>query len=196
MKIEGFAGYFENPPVQASPPASSTASSVSEPALKTKPNRPSASFKLKEAFQNTASPEAPPSKEEFSGTTIRISGRDPFDADRVSQLLDVYIAENNPEIAVSIGLKAHDPAVSGEEITIRVDNRLQLEKTEALKKHIQNMLMQRLNNGSVKLAFLLNEEEKEQDDRKLITSQDKLEFFIRRNPAVLELKKVFGLELD
>ncbi len=127
---------------------------------------------------------------------LRVSGRDPFNAEQVMQVLDEYIAGNKPEIAVSIGLKAHDPAVNGEWITISVDNRLQLEKIEALKNHIQNTFMQRLNNGFVKLTFRLNEEEKEQNDRKLVTSQDKWEFFIRRNPAVLELKKVFGLELD
>ena len=188
LKIEGFAGFFETAPTEIK----------QSPAQKKEQDtpRPSASFKLKEAFQRSHLTEIPLQKKESSEQSVRVSGRDPFDTEAIARALDEYIAENKPEISVSVALKSHTPQLSGEKIVIGVDNPLQLEKAEASKPYIRHALMRKLNNGFIELEFRLCEEKEVREGRKLITGQDKLEFFIRQNPAVLELKKLFGLELD
>lgn len=97
---------------------------------------------------------------------------------------------------VAVALKAHRPEISGEEITIEVDNNLQMEHLESLKIGLQNHLIKKLNNGGITLHFCLFEPGSGKEEKKLITAQDKLEHFIKLNPVVEEMRKRFGLQFE
>ena len=81
-------------------------------------------------------------------------------------------------------------------VVLEVDNKLQYEKVEAIKSSIQNALMKHLNNGHLSLELRFFDDTKGKEERRLITSQDKLEYFIKENPVVAEMKRMFGLEFE
>lgn len=195
LKIEGFAGKFQ-------PADSSTEKAVSEtPASsfsgkEAEKLRPSASFKLKKAFAETAQNyEVKPAVSEAT-TSVVVEGREAFDVEKLELALDEYIRIHKPETTVSVALKSHKPLLAGEKIVIQVDNKLQWEKLENLRLSLQNMLMKKLNNGSILLSFDYFDDKAGEEVKKPITAQAKLELFMELNPVVRELKKRFGLELE
>lgn len=127
---------------------------------------------------------------------MQIEAREVFGSDKVVAALDAYIGAHALETTVAIALKTHTPVVQGEDIVLEVDNKLQYEKVEAIKSSIQNALMKHLNNGHLSLALRFFDDTKGKEERRLITSQDKLDYFIKENPIVAEMKKMFGLEFE
>ena len=107
-----------------------------------------------------------------------------------------YITEHTPEQTVSIALKTHRPVIEGEKIVLLVDNQIQLEKVEAIRMHLQNMLMKNLKNGYVTFEFKLFDSNTTQEEKKLFTASEKFEHFMKLNPVVADLKNIFGLELE
>lgn len=194
MKIEGFDGKF-----QSAAAGNEKEKQPATPAAKNnlpegKP-KPSASFKLKEAF--AASSRTHDEKESVvSVQRLKLDARDSFDTEQVEKACDEYIRANRPETTVAVALKAHRPVVRGEEICIEIDNRLQLEHLEKLKTDLQNALMKSLNNGFISLNLNLFDSKNNREEKKLITAQDKLEHFVQQNPAVGKMCEMFGLQIE
>lgn len=134
--------------------------------------------------------------ETTSDISVPLSAHDAFDEVKVKAVFDLFIRQERPETSVSIALTSHNPEIEGDRIIIRADNQLQIEKLEAIRHSLQNMLMRELNNGSVTLEIRIFENASGEEERRLITSQDKLAYFIKENPVVAEMSKLFGLELE
>lgn len=111
-------------------------------------------------------------------------------------MLDDYIAKNISETTISIALKSHKIEIQDNMIIIAVDNQLQLEKLEAIKINMQNVLMRSLNNGLISLSFKIFDNSDGKEEEKLFTAGQKYERFVKLNPVIAELKAVFGLELE
>lgn len=126
----------------------------------------------------------------------KIEARETFDEAKVAAALERYITDHKPEPTVSIALKTHRPLIEGEKIILLVDNQLQLEKLEAMRMHLQNMLMRTLKNGFITFEFKLFDANSTHEEKKLFTSSEKFEHFVKLNPVVADLKNIFGLELD
>lgn len=136
-------------------------------------------------------------KTAVSEQKLHLEARDPFDEEKIGKVFDDYIRLHKPETTVAVALKAHRPEIRGEEVVIHVDNQLQLEHVDGIKLSLQNALMKGLNNGAVTLSFFLFDDRQHiQEEKKLITSQDKLEHFMKQNPAVAEMCRIFGLQLE
>ncbi len=195
LKIEGFDGKFR--------PANAVGEKENQPAataslkknLPEEKPKPSASFKLKEAFA-ASSRVYNEKKDGVSEQRIKLDARDSFDVGQVEKAYDDYIRVHKPETTVVVALKAHKPVIRGEEICIEIDNQLQQEHLEALKIDLQNALMKSLNNGfiSLKLKFFENKDNRE--EKKLITAQDKLEYFVQQNPVIGKMCEMFGLQIE
>ncbi len=132
----------------------------------------------------------------MSDISVPLSAHDVFDEVKVKAVFDLFIRQERPETSVSIALTSHTPEIEGDRIIIRADNQLQIEKLEAIRHSLQNMLMRELNNGSVILEIRIFENASGEEERRLITAQDKLAYFIKENPVVAEMSKLFGLELE
>lgn len=193
MKIEGFDGKFQtgtDGEKEKQPAAPAVRNNLPEE----KP-KPSASFKLKEAF--AASSQAYHEKKNaVSEQRIQLDARDAFDVARVEKAYDDYIRVHKPETTVVVALKAHKPVIRGEEICIEIDNRLQWEHLDALKINLQNALMKSLNNGFISLNLKFFEDKDNREEKKLITAQDKLEHFVQQNPVVGRMCEMFGLQIE
>lgn len=158
--------------------------------------KPSASFKLKEALAESMQSDKTVVTEIVAEQKLNVSARDAFSVQQVSGVLDNYMAEYQSERMIEIALKAHKPNVIGEEILLEVDNKLQMEWLEAIRGGLHNYLKKSLNNGTIDLTFKLFENTEGKEEKKLFTSSDKLTYFCEQNPAVAELRKIFGLELE
>lgn len=121
---------------------------------------------------------------------------EPFNEEKVILMLDDYIAKNISETTISIALKSHKIEIQDNMIIIAVDNQLQLEKLEAIKINMQNVLMRSLNNGLISLSFKIFDNSDGKEEEKLFTAGQKYERFVKLNPVIAELKAVFGLELE
>jgi len=196
LKIENFHGKFQ---AETATVASATAqpSTTSGISLKREEDkfRPTASFKLKQAFAETSI-----TSQVKAGVAaeqkIHVEARDNFDVEKLEQAFDAYIQQHKPETTIVVALKAHKPNIQGETILVEIDNQLQMERLEGLKLNLQNFLMKQLNNGAITLAFEFFDDSNGKEEKKLITSQDKLEHFIEVNPVVEKMCKMFGLQFE
>ncbi|MDE6878675.1 MAG: hypothetical protein K2P54_06160 [Odoribacter sp.] len=193
MKIEGFDGKFQvTGEEREKQPETTTPVKKILPEEKTKP---SASFKLKEAFA-ASSQDYNGKKYVVAEQRIKLDARDTFDAGQVEKAYDDYIRVHKPETTVVVALKAHKPVIRGEEICIEIDNQLQQERLEALKINLQNALMRSLNNGFISLSLKFFDDKNNKEEKKLITAQDKLEHFVQQNPVVGKMCEMFGLQIE
>lgn len=62
--------------------------------------------------------------------------------------------------------------------------------------NLQNALMKDLNNGAISLTLKFFDDKNNKEEKKLITAQDKLEHFVRQNPAVGKMCEMFGLQIE
>lgn len=122
--------------------------------------------------------------------------REMFNQNQVIQALQGYIRTHKPETAVAMALTTHKPEIKGEEVIVEVDNDLQITKLNDIKPGLQNLLADKLKNGFIKLSFHIFDNSNGKEEKKLFTSHDKFEHFMQVNPAVAELKAIFGLELE
>ena len=193
LKIEGFDGKFQvTGEEREKQPETTTPVKKILPEEKTKP---SASFKLKEAFA-ASSQDYNGKKYVVAEQRIKLDARDTFDAGPVEKAYDDYIRVHKPETTVVVALKAHKPVIRGEEICIEIDNQLQQERLEALKINLQNALMRSLNNGFISLSLKFFDDKNNNEEKKLITAQDKLEHFVQHNPVVGKMCEMFGLQIE
>ncbi len=193
LKIEGFDGKFQvTGEEREKQPETTTPVKKILPEEKTKP---SASFKLKEAFA-ASSQDYNGKQDVVAEQRIKLDARDTFDAGQVEKAYDDYIRVHKPETTVVVALKAHKPVIRGEEICIEIDNRLQQERLEALRINLQNALMRSLNNGFISLSLKFFDDKNNKEEKKLITAQDKLEHFVQQNPVVGKMCEMFGLQIE
>ncbi len=193
LKIEGFDGKFQvTGEEREKQPETTTPVKKILPEEKTKP---SASFKLKEAFA-ASSQDYNGKKDVVAEQRIKLDVRDTFDAGQVEKAYDDYIRVHKPETTVVVALKAHKPVIRGEEICIEIDNQLQQERLEALRINLQNALMRSLNNGFISLSLKFFDDKNNKEEKKLITAQDKLEHFVQQNPVVGKMCEMFGLQIE
>lgn len=193
LKIEGFDGKFQvTGEEREKQPETTTPVKKILPEEKTKP---SASFKLKEAFA-ASSQDYNGKKDVVAEQRIKLDARDTFDAGQVEKAYDEYIRVHKPETTVVVALKAHKPVIRGEEICIEIDNQLQQERLEALRINLQNALMRSLNNGFISLSLKFFDDKNNKEEKKLITAQDKLEHFVQQNPVVGKMCEMFGLQIE
>ena len=204
LKIAGFEGKFVEPgttPV-ASPPTAKApvVQGVNNTTTKTQDGnlrpRPDSSFKIRDSFREISQQELSTKVETVEEQQENIAARDGVDEVKVVAALQKYVAERKPEPTIAMALKAHRPVVEGERITIFIDNQLQVEKIATIKTQLHNMLTKLLNNGSATIEFKLFDDTTTQEKRKLFTSNEKFEHFVKLNPVVADLKHIFGLELD
>lgn len=198
LKIDGFSSKFGNTASPVEKKIPETSSATAAVVREEEKIKPPSSFKLKKAFAETAQHydvSRPQIVSEIS--EVKVEACDPFDAEKVRQALETYIGLYKPETTVSVALTTHAPFIHEGDIVLEVDNPLQLEKVKAVQSHLQNALAKQLNNGTVSLSVrIFDDTEGKQEERRLITSQDKLEHFIKENPVVGEMAKIFGLEFE
>ena len=91
---------------------------------------------------------------------------------------------------------AHRPVIAGEQITLFVDNQIQLDNLNAIRMHFHHALMRMLNNGAVTVEFQIFDSKTTVEEKKLYTREEKYRHFVELNPVVEDLKRIFGLELE
>lgn len=158
--------------------------------------RPENSFRIKDSLKKIAQAEPVVKAEQMEEKREQITLREPFNQQMVVSALENYVAKYTPEPIISIAFRSHQPDVKGEAVIVLVDNQLQIDKLEAIKIQIQNFLMRELKNGSLSLAFHFFDNKNNKEEKKLFTSGEKFEHFLKLNPVVADLKVIFGLELE
>lgn len=127
----------------------------------------------------------------------KIKAQNEFTVADVTAALNAYIDSSREETAVKIALTSHTPKVQGFVITLEVDNDFLLAKVMELHSCLLSFLSKKLNNGFITLnAQVYVDPEDGQDKKRLFTAKDKFEHFVAINPAVGELKVLFGLEIE
>lgn len=158
--------------------------------------RPEDSFRIKNSLQEIRQAEPVFKVQQAVEIQEQLVVREAFGQQQVIKALENYVTQHMPEPIISIALRSHKPDVKGESIAILADNQLQLDKLVAVKIQIQNFLMRALNNGFVSLEFHMFDNGSHQEEKKLFTAGEKFEHFLKLNPAIADLKVVFGLELE
>lgn len=195
LKIQGFNGKYEQIATETKNQAGRVVSAP--PAPESVKGRPTASFKIKDSFREV-SQNQPVSKITITAEekTEQISAREVIQEKGVVDAIEKFIAEHHPELSITSALRSHRPVIDREEITIFADNQLQLEKLEALKIQMRNAFMKNLNNGFLSVVFKLFDVQTTCEEKKLFTASEKFDHFLKLNPAVGDLKRIFGLELE
>ena len=196
MKIADFGSKFREPGAAPEAVAEVVPGSVpkSEPARTNA--RLDSSFKIKDSLRQESQRQSVVKVYASEEPSEKVEAREPFDADRVVAAFEGYVAEHSPEQTVVFALRTHRPVVNGESVVLPVDNQLQMDKLGSVKKHLLNVLMKSLNNGFVTLDFTLFDTGSTQEEKRFFTSGEKFEHFVQLNPAVSDLKRIFGLELE
>lgn len=160
-------------------------------------NRPDASFKIKDSLNKIAQAEPAAKTQEQAEKTERISARESFDEQGITRALEQYVDTYKSDPIVSIALKSHLPVIQGEVIVLFIDNQLQMEKLKSLQIHLLNALMRLLNNGYISIDFqIFDNQSNTKEEKRLFTSGEKFEHFLKLNPAIADLKTIFGLEIE
>ncbi len=127
----------------------------------------------------------------------RVKAQSEFTVADVTSALETYVATSQEDTAVKIALTSHTPKVQGFVITLEVDNDFLLSKVTDIHPYLLSFLAKRLNNGFITLNVqVYMEPENGEEKRRLFTAKDKFDHFVQINPAVGELKALFGLEIE
>lgn len=127
----------------------------------------------------------------------RVKAQSEFTVADVTSALETYVATSQEDTAVKIALTSHSPKVQGFVITLEVDNDFLLSKVADIHPYLLSFLAKRLNNGFITLNVqVYMEPENGEEKRRLFTAKDKFDHFVQINPAVSELKALFGLEIE
>ena len=127
----------------------------------------------------------------------RVKAQSEFTVADVTSALETYVATSQEDTAVKIALTSHTPKVQGFVITLEVDNDFLLSKVTDIHPYLLSFLAKRLNNGFITLNVqVYMEPENGEEKRRLFTAKDKFDHFVEINPAVSELKALFGLEIE
>ena len=127
----------------------------------------------------------------------RVKAQSEFTVADVTSALETYVATSQEDTAVKIALTSHSPKVQGFVITLEVDNDFLLSKVTDIHPYLLSFLTKRLNNGFITLNVqFYTEPENGEEKRRLFTAKDKFDHFVEINPAVSELKALFGLEIE
>lgn len=128
----------------------------------------------------------------------RVKAQSEFTMADVISALETYVATSQEDTTVKIALTSHTPKVQGFVITLEVDNDFLLSKvTDIIHPYLLSFLTKRLNNGFITLNVqVYTEPENGEEKRRLFTAKDKFDHFVEINPAVSELKALFGLEIE
>lgn len=197
MKIGGFNGKFLEPGAVPKVPApQKTVQTPARQAVDAERVRPDASFKIRDSLRQVNQAQPVAKTEVVVEKQIQVDAREAIDEQKLETALKRYIKDYKPDPTVAIALETHRPEINGEDIVLRVDNQLQLDKLEAMKMHLRNILMKTLNNGHLSISFKMFDQQTTKEEKKLFTSGEKFEHFIKLNPVIADLKNVFGLELE
>lgn len=127
----------------------------------------------------------------------RVKAQSEFTVADVTSALETYVATSQEDTAVKIALTSHTPKVQGFVITLEVDNDFLLSKVTDIHPYLLSFLTKKLNNGFITLNVqVYTEPENGEEKRRLFTAKDKFDHFVEINPAVSELKALFGLEIE
>ena len=127
----------------------------------------------------------------------RVKAQSEFTVADVTSALETYVATSREDTAVKIALTSHSPKVQGFVITLEVDNDFLLSKVTDIHSSLLTFLTKRLNNGFITLNVqVYTEPENGEEKKRLFTAKDKFDHFVEINPAVSELKALFGLEIE
>ncbi|WP_455509863.1 hypothetical protein [Butyricimonas paravirosa] len=127
----------------------------------------------------------------------RVKAQSEFTVADVTSALETYVAISQEDTAVKIALTSHTPKVQGFVITLEVDNDFLLSKVTDIHPYLLSFLTKRLNNGFITLNVqVYTEPENGEEKKRLFTAKDKFDHFVEINPAVSELKALFGLEIE
>lgn len=127
----------------------------------------------------------------------RVKAQSEFTVADVTSALETYVATSQEDTAVKIALTSHSLKVQGFVITLEVDNDFLLSKVTDIHPYLLSFLAKRLNNGFITLNVqVYMEPENGEEKRRLFTAKDKFDHFVQINPAVSELKALFGLEIE
>jgi len=127
----------------------------------------------------------------------RVKAQSEFTVADVTSALETYVATSREDTAVKIALTSHSPKVQGFVITLEVDNDFLLSKVTDIHPYLLSFLTKRLNNGFITLNVqVYTEPENGEEKKRLFTAKDKFDHFVEINPAVSELKALFGLEIE
>ena len=121
------------------------------------------------------------------GEDNRVKAQSEFTVADVISALETYVATSQEDT----------PKVQGFVITLEVDNDFLLSKVTDIHSSLLTFLTKRLNNGFITLNVqVYTEPENGEEKRRLFTAKDKFDHFVEINPAVSELKALFGLEIE
>ena len=127
----------------------------------------------------------------------RVKAQSEFTVADVISALETYVATSREDTTVKIALTSHTPKVQGFVITLEVDNDFLLSKVTDIHPYLLSFLTKRLNNGFITLNVqVYTEPENGEEKKRLFTAKDKFDHFVEINPAVSELKALFGLEIE
>ena len=127
----------------------------------------------------------------------RVKAQSEFTVADVTSALETYVATSREDTAVKIALTSHSPKGQGFVITLEVDTDFLLSKVTDIHPYLLSFLAKRLNNGFITLNVqVYMEPENGEEKRRLFTAKDKFDHFVQINPAVSELKALFGLEIE
>ena len=127
----------------------------------------------------------------------RVKAKDSFTEENVAAALQRYVGSLRADQAVKVALTSHRPKVNGFVITLEVDNDFLLERVNDIQPQLLDFLMKQLNNGYITLNITVYVEPSDgKEQKRLFTAKDKWEYFVEKNPAVADLKSLFGLELE
>ena len=127
----------------------------------------------------------------------RVKAQSEFTVADVISALETYVATSQEDTTVKIALTSHTPKVQGFVITLEVDNDFLLSKVTDIHSSLLTFLTKRLNNGFITLNVqVYTEPENGEEKKRLFTAKDKFDHFVEINPAVSELKALFGLEIE
>lgn len=198
MKIANFNGKFQQSGGVTTAPVVGKMPSV--PAGKTDVYKaePPRSFKLKMAMAETREDQR--IQQEEGSTKVednRVKAQCEFTVVDVVSALENYVATSLEDTTIKIALISHAPQVQGFVITLEVDNDILLSKMMDIHPYLLSFLSKKLNNGFITLNVqVYTEPESGEEKRRLFTAKDKFDHFVEINPAVSELKTLFGLEIE
>jgi DNA polymerase-3 subunit gamma/tau len=82
--------------------------------------------------------------------------------------------------------------LEGTTFMLQLDNQIQMDTLVQLKQELATFLRQRLRNALIQIVSEIVESSTE---RRPYTAQEKFEYLVKKNPALLELRDKMGLEL-
>ncbi|WP_109829988.1 hypothetical protein [Reichenbachiella versicolor] len=119
---------------------------------------------------------------------------EPITQQSVDKVLEDYIEKFKPLPTIKIVLSKKGELLPDNKIELKIFNKIEVDTMKSVEPEILEFLRKKLRNTAIGFSYRIVESDS--SERKPYTSSEIFEVMVKKNPSLLKLKNILGLDPD